>query len=1082
MNRREFTKKGLFASLGTFALPYAGILYGRTNRGVEATVSGNWNKDSVAGAANAQMAEGRYGVFDLRTDTRVDPLGVEPHHLQFSWRIQNADFQGGWQIQVASSENFLHQGKPDLWDTGWCTGIDTSRIAYKGTPLKSSQQAWWRVRSRDHNGNESDWSVPACFEMGLLDPIDWQGAAWIGCTREMHLPEMAPRDVMGDWISGPDGTSPDAFYVSFSIPDIPVTSAMAYWGVSRPGITAIASIEGRILPGQRDRVSHVNRGFVDLSFQLHPGHDNLLRLDLQGDSEDVAVCFGMRVVFADGRDQLISSGEGNWTMIHQGEQTASVAKVCAYGEAPYGEASVFPRQQLAPAWFKTTVPVNTSLVKARLYICALGHGKTMINGKAVTDAQLTPPQTDYEDHAMYDSHDVTALLQTGDNALAVLLDPGWYDQVGGFGTIMSYGRPGLKALLRLEYADGQNEFFTSGDSWHYKVGGLQAANTYLGERVDYRLDHDEWKQLATGAGWNQVQVLEPLSPKLIPVDLPPMRRLREIKPVQKWKIGEKTWLYDLGENITGWIRLAFHEPQGSVVRIRYAEMADNGKIWDTPLSHWWCHGSVQRDDLISDGQPRVYETSFAYKGFRYFEICGLSREPGDREVVAFEVCTDAPMTATFESSDPLLNRLFDNGRRSHYGNMVNSLVDCPHREKCLWGGDLHSSWAFGFHGIDSATYYRHQVRLGYTGPVAPGGIPGNVMVGKRITSSSSSFNWSVSPLFITWWLYQHEGDIQAVKEYYEPMHRFLLYFHEHANNGVPHLTRLADHAPPEGIKREPPNNELISALNFFVAARRFGHMALAIDKTADADWAFGVAETARDAVMRFYRRDEHTFGNGTQDSLALAFEVMSDAEENQRLAASLANHYRNNGHQFDGGFMSYWIYPMLSRYGYGDDALKMMRNTDYPGPAWSIERYDATTFWEMFTFDTVAQFQRSLNHHAINHPAAWLLTDLAGIRLDNTRPGGRHLILEPSVPGGEQLEWVSASMLTRHGKVESAWKTEGRTVTWEFAIPPNCEAKLNPPSSALMERISVNGKQELNKKDPSIAFPGRYRMQWNITG
>jgi len=1100
----------------------------------------------------------RGGAVDLRTDTRVNPIGLEASHLQFSWRLQSIPHQSAWQLQVAGAEDLLAQGKPDLWDSGWREGDQTHRIRYEGTPLQTARQAWWRVRVKDGQGNESAWSEPATFEMGLLDPADWRDAAWIGCDRDMTAPEIAPREVMGDWVSGPAGSAPNVFLTSFALPDIPVVHAMAYWGVSKPGLKSIASIAGRIQRDERDRVAHPNRGYVDLSFQLAPGRTNTLRLDLDGKTDGVAVCFGMRIVFADGSEKLIRSGEGDWQATSQSvagpagythiaaegeshtfDQTVDVAfgadrrfvfkrgvsgpvafdrkyfgrdpapgtkkfgfyriagdgdgaaasaaegsaiKVGAYGEAPYGQATVFPRRQLAPAWFKTTVPVRPGRVRARLYLSALSHGDATINGKPVTDAVLTPPQTDYEDHAMYDIHDVTELLHSGENALAVLLDPGWFYQVGGFGQVMSYGRPGLKALLRAEYDDGRTEFFVSDNKWRYKEGGLQAANTYLGERMDYRHEHDEWKRPAMGEGWEPVQMLAPLSPKLIPVDLPPVRRLREIKPVQSWQIGEKTWLYDLGENITGWVRLAFDEPAGAAVRIRYTEMLQDGRLRNVPMSHWWCHGMAQNDELISDGNPQVYETRFAYKGFRYFEVSGLSREPAPGEVTAFEVCSDVPMAATFESSEPPLNRIFANGRRSHYGNMVNSLLDCPHREKCLWGGDLHASWAFGFHALDPATFYRHQVRVSYTGPTAPGGIPANIMVGKRGAGNSTSFNWSVSPLFITWWLYQHDGDLETVREYYEPMLRFLRFFHEKADNGIPHLTALADHAPPSGIEREAPDKQLISAMNFFAAATRFAEMARALGKDDDAAWADGVAETARAAVMRFYRPDEHTFGNGTQDSLALAFGIIPDAEENKRLAASLVNHYRKNGHQFDGGFLSYWIYPMLSRYGYGDDALKMMRNTGYPGPAWSIEAHDATTFWELFTKDPAAQFQRSLNHHAINHPAAWLLTDLAGIRFDNTHPGEGRLILDPAVPVAEDLDWVNASLMTRHGKVESAWKKDGNAVTWNFSVPPNTSATVKSRPEARLERVTATGAEPLSlDASGTVVGTGTYRMRWSTT-
>ena len=81
-----------------------------------------------------------------------------------------------------------------------------------------------------------------------------------------------------------------------------------------------------------------------------------------------------------------------------------------------------------------------------------------------------------------------------------------------------------------------------------------------------------------------------------------------------------------------------------------------------------------------------------------------------------------------------------------------------------------------------------------------------------------------------------------------------------------------------------------------------------------------------------------------------------------------------NGHKFDGGFMTHELYPMLSRHGYVDDALKMLRNPEYPGPAWSINKYDATTYWKAYYLDKDFQMNRGLNFIAFAHPTDWLLT------------------------------------------------------------------------------------------------------------
>jgi hypothetical protein len=42
--------------------------------------------------------------------------------------------------------------------------------------LESEQQVFWKARVWDQTGQASDWSAPANWTMGLLDPADWKGA------------------------------------------------------------------------------------------------------------------------------------------------------------------------------------------------------------------------------------------------------------------------------------------------------------------------------------------------------------------------------------------------------------------------------------------------------------------------------------------------------------------------------------------------------------------------------------------------------------------------------------------------------------------------------------------------------------------------------------------------------------------------------------------------------------------------------------------------------------------------------------------------------------------------------------------
>ena len=164
---------------------------------------------------------------------------------------------------------------------------------------------------------------------------------------------------------------------------------------------------------------------------------------------------------------------------------------------------------------------------------------------------------------------------------------------------------------------------------------------------------------------------------------------------------------------------------------------------------------------------------FSYHGFRFAEISGLSTAPKAGQIRGLVLHTDTPVTAAFKSSDPLLNRIFTMGIRTHLNNMHSILEDCPHREKCMWGGDAHSSWATGMQTLDSASFYRQMVRLFYTPPFDKRGIPGRIGVGRRHTRQTLDFTWSVSPLFLAWQNYRLNGDLQTSAGYYDVMLKFL---------------------------------------------------------------------------------------------------------------------------------------------------------------------------------------------------------------------------------------------------------------------------------------------------------------------
>jgi alpha-L-rhamnosidase len=131
--------------------------------------------------AAGQETVGTLAPDSLRCEYTVDPLGVDVEHPRLYWTVKSdvrGDRQTAYQILVASSADLLTQDQGDLRNSGKVASDETAHVAYSGKPLKSSQQAFWKVRVWDAKGRPSAWSKPATWTMGVLRRSDWH-AKWI---------------------------------------------------------------------------------------------------------------------------------------------------------------------------------------------------------------------------------------------------------------------------------------------------------------------------------------------------------------------------------------------------------------------------------------------------------------------------------------------------------------------------------------------------------------------------------------------------------------------------------------------------------------------------------------------------------------------------------------------------------------------------------------------------------------------------------------------------------------------------------------------------------------------------------------
>jgi alpha-L-rhamnosidase len=107
---------------------------------------------------------------------------------------------------------------------------------------------------------------------------------------------------------------------------------------------------------------------------------------------------------------------------------------------------------------------------ARLYVTARGIYEIFLNGKRVGDDYYNPGLTQYNITQMYQTYDVAALLERGDNAIGAMLGEGWWSGLLSFGSIWNHfgDRQSLLAKLVITYKDGTSETVTTNErTWKY---------------------------------------------------------------------------------------------------------------------------------------------------------------------------------------------------------------------------------------------------------------------------------------------------------------------------------------------------------------------------------------------------------------------------------------------------------------------------------------------------------------------------------------------------------------------------------------------------------------------------------------
>jgi len=674
---------------------------------------------------------------------------------------------------------------------------------------------------------------------------------------------------------------------------------------------------------------------------------------------------------------------------------------------------------------RTEFRLGGPVVRAKAYICGLGYYELRINGEKVGRNVLDPAWTTYDKRALYATYDVTRMLRAGPNAVGVMLGDGWFKS---------------KALLlqiQVELAGGKKVTVVSDGTWKASVGPITADSIYNGETYDARLETPGWDRPGfDDKNWNKAASVPGPKGALSAQMMPPIRVMDTIVPLNMTNPKPGVYVFDMGQNLSGWARLRVSGPRGTEVRLRFAEM-----VYESGLVNQENLRSARAEDvyvLKGEGEE-AYEPRFTYHGFRYVQMTGFPGVPTAETLRGRVVHTSVKQTGSFAASKPVLNgiqRIITWGQKT---NLHGIPTDCNQRDERMgWMGDAQGTAEEAMMNFDMAAFYTNFIRDIRDVQDEKGTITDTVphIWGSRPADPA----WGTSYPLLCWYMYQYYGDRRILEEQFDGLKKYVEFLRSEAKDGILRLSHYGDWV---AIDKTP--SALVSTFYYYYDARILADAAVVLGRDADAKAYGRLCEEIKAAFHReFYDAKTGNYGSGSQTSntLALFLDLAPEAGRGSawgNLFDNLA--YKNNSHLTTGIIGTKYIMEVLTRFDNSDLAYDIAAQTTYPSWGYMIEN-GATTLWELWQ----RREGPSMNSH--NHPmfgsvGSWLYKALAGINPDERSVGFAKVRIEPQPV--RDLAYASGSVDTLRGRVLSSWRKTDAGLVLELIVPFGSEAEVRLP-------------------------------------
>ncbi|MBE8723299.1 alpha-L-rhamnosidase [Sphingobacterium pedocola] len=722
-------------------------------------------------------------------------------------------------------------------------------------------------------------------------------------------------------------------------------------------------------------------------------------------------------------------------------------------------------------YFRKQFEIEKTIKSARAYIAAAGLYELSMNGKRVGDHRLDPMYTRFDRRTLYVVHDVTAYLQSGANAVGVVLGNGWYNHqplaVWNFHNAPWRARPTFCLDLRIIYTDGTEETIVSERDWKTSSGPIISNNIYTGEHYDARLEQEGWDEPGfDDAKWHGIQYRSAPSKHIVSQQVVPVRLVRTYNAISLKKFDEKTYVFDMGQNMAGVTHLKVKGIEGTVLKIKHGErLYEDGRLDMSNIDVYY-RGDKEKDPfqtdvvILSGKKEDEFMPKFNYKGFRYVEITSSNPIALDESnLIAYFMHSDVDPVGEVRTSSKLVNDLWKVTNNAYLSNLMGYPTDCPQREKNGWTGDGHLAIETALYNFNGITVYEKWLADHRDEQQPNGVLPDIIPTGGWGYGTANGLDWTSTIAIIPWQVYMFSGDSRLLADCYENIKRYIDYVDRISPDGLTTFGR-GDWVPVKSGS----NIELTSSVYFYVDATILASAAELFGRVDDYKKYDALRKKIKQAVnSKFLNTESGIYADGTQTELSVPLHWGIVPENiKAKVAANLNEKLAETDFHLDVGVLgAKALLNALNSNGYGETAYKVAVQNTYPSWGWWVVN-GATTLLENWDLD--AKRDISDNHMMFGEIGGWFFKSIGGIMPDPDQPGFKNILLRPIFPTG--LDQSEVTHRSPYGNIVSSWKKTKKTVVYDIQIPANSTAKFYPPENVEgNEPIDlVAGKHRLNLK------------------